>query len=50
MLLTILVVLLIVALVGGGLGHSRFGAAGWSPVGLILLVAVVLLLTGQLQS
>lgn len=45
-MLTILFILLVLALVGGGLGHSRFGYAGWSPAGLILLVVLVLLLTG----
>lgn len=46
-MLTILVILLLVALLGGGLGHSRFGYAGWSPAGVILLVVVVMLLTGN---
>ena len=46
-MLTILFILLLVALVGGGLGHSRFGYAGWSPAGLIVLIVVVLLLTGN---
>jgi hypothetical protein len=45
-MLTILVILLVLALIGGGIGHSRFGYAGWSPAGLILLVVLVLLLTG----
>lgn len=49
MLLTILIVLLLLALVGGGIGHSRVGAAGWSPAGLIVLVLVVMLLTGNLH-
>lgn len=47
MLTTILIVLLFVALLGGGLGHGRFGAAGWSPAGLILVVLVVLLFMGR---
>jgi hypothetical protein len=45
-MLTLLLILLLVALVGGGLGHSRFGYAGWSPAGLLLLVVLVLFLTG----
>lgn len=49
MLFTILVVLLILSLVGGGWGHSRFGYAGWSPAGLILLVFAVLWFTGGLH-
>jgi Protein of unknown function (DUF3309) len=43
---TILVILLLVALVGGGLGHSRFGYVGWSPAGIILLVVLVMFLSG----
>jgi hypothetical protein len=49
MLFTIIVVLLILALVGGGFGQSRFGYAGWSPAGIILLVMVVLWFTGNLH-
>ncbi|HEX7602929.1 MAG TPA: hypothetical protein VF316_15035 [Polyangiaceae bacterium] len=50
MLLILCVVLLIVALGGGAFGHSRFGLAGWSPAGVILLVLVVLWFTGSLHS
>jgi len=49
MLLTILLVILLFSLVGGGWGHSRYGYAGWSPAGLILLVVVVLWFTGNLH-
>lgn len=45
-MLTLLLILLLVALVGGGLGHSRYGYAGWSPAGLLLVVVLVLFLTG----
>jgi len=45
-MLTILLILLLVTLIGGGLGHSRFGYAGWSPAGLILIILLVMLLTG----
>jgi len=48
MLITFLIVVLVVALLGGGVGHSRYGFAGWSPAGLILLVLGVLWLTGHL--
>ena len=44
---TLLLIILVLALIGGGLGHSRFGYAGWSPAGLILVVLLVLLLTGH---
>jgi hypothetical protein len=46
-MLTILLILLLIALIGGGIGHSRLGAAGWSPAGIILVIVIVMLLTGQ---
>lgn len=49
MLLIFFVALLILALGGGGWGHSRYGYAGWSPAGLILLVLFVLWITGNLH-
>jgi hypothetical protein len=49
MLTIILVVLLVLAVVGGGLGHSRWGYAGWSPLGVILALFLVLWLTGNLH-
>ncbi|MEK7392837.1 MAG: DUF3309 family protein [Fibrobacterota bacterium] len=46
----ILIVLLVLfAIGGGGWGYSRYGWAGMSPAGLVLLVLAVLLLTGQLS-
>ena len=45
-MLTILLILLLISLIGGGLGHSRLGYAGWSPAGLILVVVLVMLFTG----
>lgn len=48
MLTIILIVLLVLALGGGGIGYSRFGAVGMSPAGLILLVLVVLFFMGRL--
>ena len=50
MLMLILFVLLIVALAGGGWGHSRYGYVGWSPAGLIVLVLVIFWLTGHLHA
>lgn len=47
MLLFILLVLLVVALAGGGWGQSRYGYAGWSPFGVLLVVLVVLWMTGH---
>jgi hypothetical protein len=49
MLLTILVVLVLLALLGGGFGSTRgWGYYGWSPLGLLILVVLVLALTGNL--
>ncbi len=33
LMITLLLIVLLIALVGGGLGHSRYGYAGWSPAG-----------------
>ena len=50
MLLTILVVLVLLALLSGGYGYSRgWGYYGWSPLGLIVLIVLVLALTGNLS-
>jgi hypothetical protein len=49
MLLVIFVVLLVLSLAGGGWGHSRYGYAGWSPAGIIVLVFVILWFTGNLH-
>jgi len=50
MLMIILVVFLLLAIGGGGWGHSRYGYAGWSPAGVILLVFVVLWFSGHLHT
>jgi hypothetical protein len=47
-LTTILIILLVVALLGGGMGHGRFGYAGWSPAGIVVAIILILLLTGRL--
>jgi hypothetical protein len=47
---TILIILLVLALAGGGWGHSRFGYAGWSPAGIVVLILVVFWLTGNLHG
>ncbi len=49
MLMIILLVLLAFSLAGGGYGHSRFGYAGWSPAGLILMILVVMYFTGNMH-
>jgi len=38
---------LVIALLGGGLGHSRYGYAGWSPAGIVLVVLLLLMFTGH---
>jgi hypothetical protein len=50
MLTIVLFVFLMLALGGAGWGHSRYGYAGWSPAGLILVVLVVLWFTGTLHG
>jgi len=45
-LTTLLIVLLLAALLFGGLGN--FGVYGWSPAGVIFVVLILLLLTGRL--
>lgn len=48
MLLTILVILLLLALFGGGWGYSRYGGLSWSPLGLLLIILLILFLSGSL--
>ena len=47
-MLTLLIVLLLLALLGGGLGYGRFGAVGMSPAALLVIILIVLALTGNL--
>jgi hypothetical protein len=47
-MLLILLVLLAIALLGGGFGHSRVGYASWSPAGILIIVLIVLALSGRL--
>ena len=47
----ILIVLLILALAGGGLGYSQYGmAGGMGPIGLLLLIFLALYLTGNVHA
>jgi hypothetical protein len=49
-LVTLLIILLIVAVVFGGFGTTRgWGYYGWSPLGLVVLILLILLLTGNLS-
>jgi hypothetical protein len=47
-MLTLLIVLLLLALLGGGFGYSRFGAAGLSPAAILVIILIVLALSGRL--
>ena len=50
MLITLLVVLLLLGLLGGGYGHSRgWGYYGWSPLGMLVLIILILAFTGNLN-
>jgi hypothetical protein len=45
----LLLILLVVAILFGGFGSRRgYGYYGWSPVGLLILIILVLALTGNL--
>ena len=49
-MLFLLIILLILATGGGFYGHSRsWGYMGWSPLGLILIIILLLALTGNLR-
>jgi hypothetical protein len=49
-MLTLLVILLILALLSGGFGYSRgWGYYGWSPLGLLILIVLIVALTGNLS-
>jgi hypothetical protein len=41
MLMLIPIVALVLALGGGGWGHSRYGYVSWSPAGLILVILLI---------
>jgi hypothetical protein len=47
-MLTLLIILLLLAALGGGLGHSRFGYGSWSPLAIIVVILVVMLLMGRI--
>jgi uncharacterized protein DUF3309 len=47
-MLTLLIIVFIIALLGGGFGYSRFGYAGWSPAAVLGIILLVLLLMGRL--
>ncbi len=48
-MLTLLIILLVLSAVFGGWGHRRWGYTGWSPLGIVAILLVVLWLTGNLR-
>lgn len=48
MLTILIIVLLVLALGGGGMGYSRYGAVGLGPAGILLIILAVLFFTGRL--
>lgn len=50
-LLTILLIVLLCAVLFGGYGHGQgWGhATNWSPVGLVVVILLVLVLTGRIH-
>ena len=48
-MLILLIILLVLTLGGGAWGHGRFGAAGWSPLGIIIVLLAILYFTGNLR-
>lgn len=48
MLTILLIVLLVMALAGGGFGYGRYGAVGLSPAGILLIILAVMFFTGHL--
>jgi hypothetical protein len=47
-MMLLLVILLVLALLGGGLGYGRYGAVGLSPAVIVGLILVILLVSGRL--
>lgn len=47
-MLTILVILVLLAILGGGVGHRKMGLAGWSPAAIIVVILIFMLLTNRL--
>ena len=47
-MLTLLIVLLVISAIFGGWGHTRWGYGGWSPLGIIVVIFLVLWLSGNL--
>jgi hypothetical protein len=48
-MLIILVLVVLLCLGGGFWGQGTYGLAGWSPLVIVLVIAVILLLSGRLR-
>jgi len=48
-LMLLIIILIVLALGSGGWGYSRYGWAGMSPAGIILLFLAILYFTGNLH-
>jgi hypothetical protein len=47
-LTAILIILLVVAVLGGGMTSATYGRGAWSPAGVIVIVLLILLIMGRL--
>jgi hypothetical protein len=48
--LIVLLIIVALSIAAGGFGQPRFGYWGWSPLGLVFLVLILLWLTGHLHG
>lgn len=48
-MLFILILLIALSLGGGAWGHSRYGYAGWSPAGILVVILLVMWFTGNIH-
>lgn len=46
-LMIVLIVLIVLAVGGGAFGHNKYGWAGYSPVGILLVVLLLVLIFGN---
>ena len=47
-MLAIILILLVLALLGGGIGYRSAGPWGWSPAGILVVILVIMAMTGRL--
>lgn len=46
----LLLIIILLLLGGGGWGYSRYGAAGASPIGILLIILIVMYFSGNLHG